>query len=307
MKQVFLSVIAFNDIENTLACLNSLERSEIEGIKLTVTVVDNASEKHFSVGKKTFDNFSFKIIRNEVNSGFSGGHNTAIRSVHEENVDYFIVLNNDTVVNKDLIKVLVATIEKNPIAGIVSPKIYFAKGSEFHKDRYSEKETGKVLWYAGGIIDWENVYESHRGVDEVDKGQYKTTEETDFATGCCMIIRKDVLSKIGFFDERYFLYKEDVDFNVRAKRAGYKIFYEPDAVLWHKNAESTGGSGSPMQDYYTTRNRLLFGFTYAPIRTRIALFRESLRLLKSGREWQKRGVKDYYTRKFGKGSWGLEV
>ena len=89
-----------------------------------------------------------------------------------------------------------------------------------------------------------------------------------------MLVKKEVFEKIGYFDEKYFLYLEDMDFCVRAEKAGFKIFFQPRAVIWHKNAKSTGGSGSSLQDYFITRNRLLFAVKYAKLRTKIAVFRQ---------------------------------
>lgn len=152
-------------------------------------------------------------------------------------------------------------------------------------------------------MDWGNVLGSHRGVNEVDKGQYDRMDRTDFASGCCLLIKREVLETVGMFDEKYFLYYEDSDLAERAKRKNYSIMYAPKAYLWHKNAGSAGGSGSALQDYYITRNRLLFGMRYASIRTRIALLKESMRLLVTGRAWQKKGVRDFYLRRFGKGSY----
>ncbi|OGH10224.1 MAG: hypothetical protein A2152_00940 [Candidatus Levybacteria bacterium RBG_16_35_6] len=142
---------------------------------------------------------------------------------------------------------------------------------------------------------------SHRGVDLVDNGQFDKIEETSFATGCCMLIKKEVLNEVGSFDEKYFLYYEDTDLSQRARMGGYKIIYQPKAVLWHENAGSTGGSGSIMQDYFISRNRILFGFKYAPLRTKLALVKESFSILLKGRANQKKGVRDFYLRHFGKG------
>jgi GT2 family glycosyltransferase len=216
-----------------------------------------------------------------------------------------LILNNDITVDKNLLVGLTEVAEEDKKIGIVVPKIYFSKGSEYHKDRYTEKEKGHVFWYAGGLIDWDNMIASHRGVDEVDHGQYDRTEETEFATGCCMLLRVDVADNIRGFDERYFLYLEDLDLNMRVKSEGYTIVYAPKAYMWHQNAGSTGGSGSKLQDYFTTRNRLLFAHTYASLRTRFALFRENIRLLRTGREWQKNGIVDYYLHRFGKGRFNL--
>jgi len=300
MKHVVISLLNFNGKKNTLDCLESLKNIKKDNFKLTIVVVDNASTD----GSPSVIS-NFKIILNKENLGFSGGHNVAIQYALENGADYVLILNNDTYVSPNFLTELVRIAEKDDGIGILSPKIYFAPGFEYHKARYSKEEKGKVLWYAGGEIDWVNVIGRNRGVDEVDVGQYDKTEETEAATGCCMLIKKEVFAKIGNFDDKYFLYYEDADLTMGAKNKGFKIYYAPKSIIWHKNARSSGGSGSVLQDYYITRNRLLFGFRYAPARSKLALFRESLSLLLKGRLWQKRGVIDFYLGKFGKGSYSV--
>lgn len=300
---VVISVINFNNAEKTRSCLTSL--SNLSGRKdMEVLVIDNASSEKLEIEKEKYD-IPITVIENTENKGFSGGHNIAIDYALKKNAEFVMILNNDTTVHKDLVYELLDTMKKHASAGIVGPKIYFSKGSEFHKSRYEKEELGKVIWYAGGKMNWNNVLGEHRGVDEVDHGQYDNEGITDFASGCCMLIKTEVFRKIGTLDTRYFLYYEDSDFNMRAKQAGYEIYFSPKAVLWHENASSTGGSGSDLQDYFISRNRLLFGFTYAPVRTRVALFRESVRLVRTGRRWQKKGIRDYFLRNFEKGSYPI--
>jgi len=184
--------------------------------------------------------------------------------------------------------------------GIAGSKIYFAPGHEYHKGRYTQKEQGKVFWYAGELVDWDNMYASHRGVDEVDTGQYDTEEETPFITGCSMMIARNVLETIGLLDEKFYLYLEDLDYGLRASRAGFRLLYYPKSVIWHLNAGSSGGAGNPLHDYYITRNRLLVGLRYAPIRTKIALIREALGFLYGKNPEKKRAVTDFFFGKFGK-------
>ena len=151
-------------------------------------------------------------------------------------------------------------------------------------------------------MDWENVFGINRGVDEVDYHQYDKVERIDFATGACIFIKTEVLRKTGYFDPRYFTYFEDADLCLKVKKKGFQIYYLPKAVIWHKVAQSSA-IGSELNDYYITRNRLIFGFKYAPIRSKLALIRESFQLLLVGRKWQKIGVVDYYLGNYGKGSW----
>ena len=117
-----------------------------------------------------------------------------------------------------------------------------------------------------------------------------------------MFMNTSALKDVGFFNEDYFMYFEDVELSLRMKEKGWQVIYAPGGVIWHKVARSSG-IGSDLNDYYTTRNRMLFGLKYSSVRTKIALIRESGRIIIGGRKWQKRGIKDFYLRRFGKGSW----
>jgi len=302
MKKIAIVILTFNTEDDTHVCLSSLAKIALPQNLFTTIIIDNGSKKVFALTKEE-EKRDIVLLRQDSNLGFTGGNNIGMKyALDNTDAEFIMLLNNDTIVEKHMLTSLLAVCENDTKIGLAVPKIYFAKGHEYHKDRYAKDELGKVFWYAGGITDWANMYTSHRGVDEVDKGQYDTMEETPFATGCCMFIRRVVLETVGFFDNRYFLYSEDADLNERIKRAGYKIMYVPKAVLWHVNASSTGGSGSVLQDYFMTRNRMLIGMKFAPLRTKIALIRESVRFLRSGREWQKRGIRDFYTNTFGPGT-----
>lgn len=300
MKKISIVMINYNGQENTIECLDSLMKLKTDGFNLQTTVVDNYPENKIKVDVSKYSKIKLKVIFNPVNSGFSGGMNIGIKHALKNGGDYVLIHNNDTLVKEDFLQKLFDFAEKTEKVGIVAPKIYFAKGFEFHKDRYKESELGKVIWYAGGRMDWKNVIGHHIGVDEVDHGQYNEVSQTESASGCCMLIKSDLFKKVGMFDEKYFLYYEDADLCYRTKKAGYKIYYLPTSVIWHKNAGSTGGSGSKLQDYYITRNRMYFGMKYASLRSKFALLREGLRNILTGREWQKAGSLDYFLGRMGK-------
>ena len=302
MIKVAIVVVNYNTEDDTHMFLASVEKALVSDFELSVVLVDNGSKKSFELSEEEKKS-NIKFMRSEINTGFAGGYNIGMKQALEDGADYVLIVNNDTVIDKHLIVNMLDVLKKDPGIGVAVPKIYFAKGHEFHKDRYAGDELGKVFWYAGGSTDWANVKSIHRGVDEVDRGQYDSIEEVDFATGCCMMFPREVLEKVGLLDERYFLYYEDADLNERIRRVGYKIYYVPTAVLIHVSAASTGGSGSTLHDYFLTRNRMLFGMSYAPLRTKIALFRESLRLLRTGRSYQKQGLRDFYLRRFNKGTY----
>jgi len=216
----------------------------------------------------------------DKNGGFAWAYNRLMKKAFADGSNEVIILNNDTKVDENFVRPLQSALSDERI-GFVSPKIYFYPGNEFHKEMYQPNERGKVIWYMGGVIDWANITGSHYGVNEVDHGQFSNSKETDFISGCCLAATKQTIENVGLMDEKYFLYYEDTDWCVRAKRKGYKLTVEPKSVIWHKNAGSTGGSGSYMQVYYQTRNRFYFGMKYAPLRTKIHLVKNFVRDLKS--------------------------
>ncbi len=297
MPNLAVIILNYRSLPHTLECLKWVTKMKWSG-KLSIIVIDNS---HQSRPIKT-EFPQIEIITNPTNIGFAQGNNLGVQKAVMAKSELVMLLNNDTKVDTLLAENLYKAMKAEK-ADIAVPKIYFYPGNEFHYDRYQPSERGKVIWYAGGHIDWDNIMGIHHGVDLVDQGQFDKRQEIEFATGCCLMIMTKVINRIGLFDPKYFLYLEDADFSVRAKKAGYKIIYAPQAMLWHKNAESSGGSGSSLQDYYFTRNRLLFGWRYASFKTKLALIKESLRLLTAGSLWQKKGVVDFYLHRFGQGSY----
>ena len=289
-------ILNFNGLVDTLSCLDSIRKLKIDDIFLETIVVDNFSSDGSQEALPRVKDIIF--IQNQDNLGYAGGNNVGIKYAVRRNADAVLILNNDTIVDSKLALNLITALEQGDL---ISPKIFFAKGFEFHKSMYSPKDLGKVIWAAGGEIDWSNVLGKHLGVDEVDRGQFKVRKQITFATGACMLVKREIFEKVGLFDERYFLYLEDMDFCVRAKNAGFRIIFEPNAVIWHKNASSSGGAGSPLQDYFITRNRLLFAFKFASIRTKFALFRQVLGQIRN--PIKRKALFDFLTFNFGKGSY----
>ena len=290
-------ILEYQNPKMTLETIESLEKARLpEGVKQQIVVVDNSPVPDGSLKKalKKFKNI--KLITTLQNTGFAGGNNLGIKRGLKWGAEYFLLINNDVVVDRQFLHHLLAA-----KADLAVPKIYFAKGYEYHKDRYQADELGKVIWYAGGQFDWKEVFGRHRGVDEVDTGRYDQTKAVDFANFCCVLIKKEVFDQIGLLDLDYFLYWEDADFSHRAQLAGFKQVFVPQSKVWHKSSGSSG-SGSQLHDYYITRNRLVFGFKYAVWRTKLALLRQSFRQLLTGRPGERKGVIDFYLHRLGKGS-----
>lgn len=288
MKKVAIITVQYNHADDTADFLSSLQSLDKSGLQVLTLVVDNASDQ--SAGNVVDKYPGVVWIQNGKNNGFSGGYNRGLRYAREWGADYFLVINNDTLIgDPKLLSKLIKGFDDYPEAGIISPKIYFAPGYEFHKSRYSESQKGKIIWYAGGQFDWNNINTVHRGIDEVDTGKYDLVEKIDFVTGCCFAIQRTVLEKVGYFDEELALYYEDADFQIRIKRFGFISLYCGNTHIYHKVSKSAG-IGSPLTEHMTTRNRLYFGYRYADLKTKFALLRQSLMMLAFGRPGQRSGV-----------------
>jgi len=303
MIKVALIVLNWKQPQLTVDTIESILKIKTKTFAYQIILVDNGSpDDSLSIFKKKYSKKNnITIVDSGSNLGYVGGNNVGIKYALKNKFDYSLLINNDVIVDPLFLEELITKAQGG--YQLTGPKIYFAPGFEYHHDRYSKKEIGNVIWSAGGQIDWNNIYGSNIGVDEVDLGQYDhVNDKVDFLTGCCLLVKNDVFKKIGLLDDDFFMYFEDVDFCQRAKINNFKMAYIPTSKIWHVNSGSSK-SGGDLHDYFITRNRLIFGFKYAKLRTKIALFRESIRFLISGSKWKKRAVLDFYIKKFNKGSW----
>ncbi len=292
MIKIAICTVNWNGKKDTLDFLSSLKKLDTKGLEVQVFVTDGgSSDGSADAIKKQFP--TTNLIEKKENRGSAGGYNDSAKAGLAWGADYILLINNDTEIkDKNLLLDLVKTIESEPNIGMVSPKLYFAPGFEYQKEKYKPSDKGNVIWYAGGSFDWKNINSHHRGIDDVDTGKYDLVEETEFVSSSCVLVSRKIYDKGIFWDEGLFAYYDDNDFQEKVKKAGFKLYYDGLTGIYHK-VSRTGGIGSPFSDYMTTRNRLIFAMRYAPLRTKIAVLREAFRLLKTGRPMQKQGVKDF--------------
>jgi GT2 family glycosyltransferase len=186
------------------------------------------------------------LLKNDKNYGFAEGNNIGIRfALKNFNPDYILLLNNDTVTDKDFLMALVDEGEKDKKVGILGPKVYYY-------------DNPNVIWCIGGMIDWKFARGLHVGINEIDNGQYDEKKSFDYINGSAFLIKRELIDEIGLLDKRFFLYFEETDFALRASKRGYDRLYVPDAKIWHKVSKSGGGIKKEIGLYYITRNRWLF-------------------------------------------------
>jgi len=301
MKTVAIIILNWKQPQLTVDTIDSVLKIKHSSFKYKIILVDNGSpDNSLEIFKNKYQkNQLIKILDTKGNFGYAGGNNFGIKYALKNKYDYLMVLNNDVLVDQLFTEELVKELNNYDIVG---PKIYFAPGFEYHKDRYQKKDLGKVIWSMGGIVDWNNIYGSNIDIDEVDHGQFnKINNNIDFISGCCFVAKREVFEKIGNFDEKYFMYLEDVDFCHRAKLNGFTLACIPKSIIWHVNSGSTKGPGH-LQNYFITRNRIYFASKFAKLRTKFAIYRESFKFLFKSK-WQRRGVVDFYLKRMEKGSW----
>jgi GT2 family glycosyltransferase len=243
MKQahVVTVVLNWNGRQDTLACLDSLEKTTHASHR--IVVVDNASgDDSVAAIKQQFRNIH--VIENRKNLGFSGGNNLGMQWAIKHGADYCFVLNNDTLVDSQAISYLVDTIHSDRSIGAVGPLIIYME----HQD---------TIAALGGEIRWARA-EAIQGYNLTPVSQApRTALATEFLTAAAILVRKEAIQKAGTMPEGYFYGMEDAAWCHRIKQAGFRLVADPRAKVWHKESAATGHF-SPQKMYYMSRNALMF-------------------------------------------------
>jgi len=221
---------------------------------------------------------NLQIIETGENLGYAEGNNTGIRHALLSAPDYICVLNNDTVVHSDFLTELVRVMEEDERIGIAGPKVNFFDPSD-------------LIFSAGCDIDWRRGVVTHRRIFQPDiLTSPEEGQDVDAIAGCGMLLRREVVETVGLLDSAYYLNYEDIDLCVRAAECGYRIFYVPRSVIYHK-VSATLGQDSPSNIYYMTRNGLRFFSHHGPHKG-LALARYLLRTLRMIGAWTLKSAYD---------------
>lgn len=249
-----------------------------------------------SLEKINYDNFEIEVPDNDKkNLGFAGGNNVGIKHALDCNADYVLLLNNDTITEPNFLKELIKAGESDNKIGILGPLIYEYPSKKIH--------------FAGGKINW--LYTKGTHIREIRNGKQEI-KETDYITGCCMLIKRKVIEKIGLMPEKYFLYFEDVEWCLKAQKQGFKCVVVVKSKIWHKVSQATS-EGSFSYIYYHTRNGLLLSKRNAPffiknltyLNSFLIYLKQIIKLIifPKRKNWSKaimKGIDDFYKGNFGK-------
>lgn len=238
--KIAIILVNYNGFCDTIECINSIKNCDYANY--SIIVVDNCSQIKPSEDEIQYIENNADFIRLDTNLGFSGGNNVGIKFAKDRyDPDYYLLLNNDTVVTFSFLNELLEVYESKLDAGIVCGKIKW----------FDDKS---LLWYDGGEYNSKISKVSHTNYNCSDI-ENNTIRKVTFATGCMWLIKKDVLFDVGLLSEEYFLYSEDLDYCCRVLKKGYSIYYCPKSLIYHKVSRSTGMMSYNSQ-YYICRNEL---------------------------------------------------
>lgn len=249
-KNYLIILLNYNNPQDTIECIQSLFKSDVDA--KNILVIENCSADN-SYERLQNEVPGILLLKMEKNLGFTGGNNVGIKYAADNKFDYAIVLNNDTIIeSKDAISGLIDSMDKNKDVTIGTGRIFY----------YPEKDKiwydgGKLLKLTGKAIHI-NFRKNVKDVQLVNEPRY-----IDFISGCFMCIRVSDIPRLGYMDEKIFIYLDDIDYSARAVGRNLKLKYFPQVVIYHKAKGEE--KHTPKMAYYSLRNRKLvisnnFGF-----------------------------------------------
>jgi len=270
--QVAIIVLNWNGWQDTIECLESLQR--ITYPNFCVAIIDNAStdssverirawvkENGLPLAEYRLESRDelpvplwveeplkeglrrIELICSAVNLGFCAGNNVGMEFAYRAGTDYFLILNNDTVVEPTFLQPLVEVGESSDDVGLVGGLICYAESPE-------------TIWWAGGVFD--TFLETKRMFDghQTNEIQNDRPFETDWISGCMTLIPRTTFEIVGGYDESFFIWSDEWDLSLRVSQSGKRLLVVPQSKIYHKVGKSLGVL-KPLSYYYGTRNRLL--------------------------------------------------
>jgi GT2 family glycosyltransferase len=236
--KVFVLILSYNGKRWLEECLPSVLAMDYPNFE--IVVIDNGS----SDGTEEYLQIKFpqvEITRINQNIGYARGFDAGLEFAAARGAEFFLVMNNDTVIDRSALMSLVETAIFKDQAGFVTGKVYFYD----HPDVLQTvgKLEDQILWN-GNYIGW----------GEKDTGQYEVTTERVWIDDVYTLVNRKMYDEIGGYDPQFFLQCEEWDWQIRAKKKGWRIYYTPSAKLWHRVSATIGGYGSPLSIYFLERN-----------------------------------------------------
>ncbi len=267
-SKVIIITLNYNQNDYSLACIDSLLNSNYTNFQ--IMLIDNGSTEENTQELERILPIDYRLILKKIkkNRGYVGGINYGLEEGSKLNPDYFLIMNNDTIIDDKAITELVKAADKYEQNAIVSGKVY-------HYDQPN------VIQLTGLIFsDHKYLIGKSPGKDELDIGQCDQEAERDSLDDVFWILPAKIVNDIGFYCNYFFLYAEQGDFAQRARRKGYKLIYTPKAKIWHKGSVTTGNSNRRALPICYWRGKSTFIFLYRNLKKKYFLLRISKLILK---------------------------
>ncbi len=296
-EPVEIVVVNWNGLQQSRLCLRSLAALDYPGFH--VVLVDNGSTDG-SVDALRSECPDVAVLALGGNTGYAGACNAGIEEARRRGAHYVWLLNNDTVVDPGALRAMVSAAKTIGRPAILAPKIL--AGGE-----------GERIWSAGGVLRWPWLERAMRGAGE-PASEFATPADVPWATGCSLFFPMEVVERVGPLNEDYFLYLEDVDWCLTARRRGVPVRYVPDARLRHDVSRTARGLDPRILRYYDSRNYLMFaarhcglvGRAWVSLRLLVTFAKIGLRISffpayrhDSYYHAQTRGLVDFLRRRYG--------
>ncbi len=244
---IAIILVNWKNYDDTKNCLKSLYLSN--NTSFNIILIDNESkEKSASKLKESFPHIT--ILPQETNLGFTGANNLGIKYGLALGAEYIMLLNNDTIVPKNFMTPLLTTLRSNSQIAAVQPKIMFADKPD-------------KIWSGGGIYNSLIASTTTIGYDQLDSEKYNKPTYLDWLTGCCILLKAEIISEVGLLNNHFFAYYEDVDWSLRIRKLGYLLAYNPSVPIYHKagassktKSKSADGFLSPFVHFLNIRNHI---------------------------------------------------
>ena len=246
---VAIVILYLDQREALIACLQSCGKIDYDNYE--IIVVENGSLSVQDWREAMGSAGPVRVVWSATNIGYARGNNLGIRDAWNRGAAYILLLNDDTVVAPEFLRLLVAAGEQAPDVGALGPAI-------FHLDDPTK------IWFAGAKFDRDECDVRNLNDTEWAAGASRAVRDSDYVTGCCVLMKRGTIDRVGLLDERFFLYWEDTDWGLRVKASGLRNVVVPTARIWHRVSVSSGGVDSPLRVYHKTRSHLFFARRYAP-------------------------------------------
>jgi len=248
---VNIITLNYNQNDYTLKCVESLTESNFE--EFLILVVDNGSdmENYQNLKKQIEGNDKVELLRLNKNIGYVGGINHGLKNLDQNKCEYVLILNNDTIIDANAIKYLVDSCIQYANKAIVTGKVYNYGG-------------GKIIQDVGYTFKNKNTLSYNRlGLNEEDIGQFDKQSERDMIDDVFWLFSIDLYKEIGGYSNYFWFNGEQADFALRAKNNGYKLVFNPKAIIHHKGSVSIGGRDrNPKLVYFSIQSSLILRFIH---------------------------------------------